>query len=176
MHAVRRVLVEAQAERIGIPLWAVDLPWPCSNVDYEDRMRAVCQRATAEGIPAVAFGDLFLQDIRDYRIKQLQGTGLEPIFPVWQIPTDQLGRDMITAGLKAKITCVDPTKVEKSFAGREYDQQLIKDLPPGVDPCGENGEFHTFVYDAPVFSAPIAIQTGEVVERDGFVFADVLPG
>jgi len=176
MHAVRRVLVEAQAERIGIPLWAVDLPWPCSNVDYEDRMRAVCQRATAEGIPAVAFGDLFLQDIRDYRIKQLQGTGLEPIFPVWQIPTDQLGRDMITAGLKAKITCVDPTKVEKSFAGREYDQQLIRDLPPGVDPCGENGEFHTFVYDAPVFSAPIAIQTGEVVERDGFVFADVLPG
>jgi uncharacterized protein (TIGR00290 family) len=176
MHAVRRVLVEAQAERIGIPLWAVDLPWPCSNVDYEDRMRAVCQRATAEGIPAVAFGDLFLQDIRDYRIKQLQGTGLEPIFPVWQIPTDQLGRDMITAGLKAKITCVDPTKVEKSFAGREYDQQLIKDLPPGVDPCGENGEFHTFVYDAPVFSAPIAIQAGEVVERDGFVFADVLPG
>jgi uncharacterized protein (TIGR00290 family) len=176
MHAVRRVLVEAQAERIGIPLWAVDLPWPCSNVDYEDRMRAVCQRATAEGIPAVAFGDLFLHDIRDYRIKQLQGTGLEPIFPVWQIPTDQLGRDMITAGLKAKITCVDPTKVEKSFAGREYDQQLIKDLPPGVDPCGENGEFHTFVYDAPVFSAPIAIQTGEVVERDGFVFADVLPG
>jgi uncharacterized protein (TIGR00290 family) len=176
MHAVRRVLVEAQAERIGIPLWAVDLPWPCSNVDYEDRMRAVCQRATAEGIPAVAFGDLFLQDIRDYRIKQLQGTGLEPIFPVWQIPTDQLGRDMITAGLKAKITCVDPTKVEKSFAGREYDQQLIKDLPPGVDACGENGEFHTFVYDAPVFSAPIAIQTGEVVERDGFVFADVLPG
>lgn len=176
MHAVRRVLVEAQAERIGIPLWAVDLPWPCSNVDYEDRMRAVCQRATAEGIPAVAFGDLFLQDIRDYRIKQLQGTGLEPLFPVWQIPTDQLGRDMITAGLKAKITCVDPTKVEKSFAGREYDQQLIKDLPPGVDPCGENGEFHTFAYDAPVFSAPIAIQTGEVVERDGFVFADVLPG
>jgi len=176
MHAVRRVLVEAQAERIGIPLWAVDLPWPCSNVDYEDRMRAVCQRATAEGIPAVAFGDLFLQDIRDYRIKQLQGTGLEPLFPVWQIPTDRLGRDMITAGLKAKITCVDPTKVEKSFAGREYDQQLIRDLPPGVDPCGENGEFHTFVYDAPVFSAPIAIQTGEVVERDGFVFADVLPG
>jgi uncharacterized protein (TIGR00290 family) len=175
MHAVRRALVEAQAECTGIPLWAVDLPWPCSNADYEERMRAVCQRATTEGIAAVAFGDLFLQDIRDYRIRQLQDTGLEPLFPVWQIPTDQLGRDMIAAGLKAKITCVDPSKLEKSFAGRDYDQRLLEALPPGIDPCGENGEFHTFVYDAPVFSDPISVQAGEVVERDGFVFADVLP-
>jgi len=175
MHAVRRALVDTQAERTGIPLWAVDLPWPCSNVDYEERMRAVCERARAEGITAVAFGDLFLEDIRDYRVRQLQGTGLEPLFPVWQIPTAQLGRDMIAAGLKAKLTCVDPSKLEKSFAGRDYDQHLLEALPPGIDPCGENGEFHTFVYDAPVFSGPISVQMGEVVERDGFVFADVLP-
>jgi uncharacterized protein (TIGR00290 family) len=175
MHAVRRALVETQAARIGIPLWAVDLPWPCSNVEYEDRMRAACQRASAEGITAVAFGDLFLQDIRDYRERQLQGTGLEPLFPVWQIPTERLGRDMIAAGLKAKITCVDPSKVEKRFAGRDYNLELLRELPAGVDPCGENGEFHTFVYDAPVFSSAIGMETGEIVERDGFVFADVVP-
>ncbi len=175
MHAVRRALVEAQAQRTGIPLWAVELPWPCSNADYEERMRAVCQRASAESITAVAFGDLFLQDIRDYRVRQLKDTGLEPMFPVWQLPTDQLGQEMIAAGLKAKLTCVDPAKLATSFAGRDYDQQLLRELPPGVDPCGENGEFHTFVYDAPVFAGPIKVHTGEVVERDGFVFADVLP-
>ena len=174
MHAVRRALVEAQAERTGIPLWAVELPWPCSNLQYEERMRAICQRATAEGITAVAFGDLFLQDIRDYRVRQLEGTGLRPLFPVWQIPTEQLGRDMIAAGVKAKVTCVDPSKLAKSFAGHEYDLRLLQALPLGVDPCGENGEFHTFVYDAPVFSRPIEVQTGEVLERDGFVFADLL--
>lgn len=175
MHAVRRGLVEAQAERTGIPLWAVDLPWPCSNLEYEDRMRAACQRATAEGISAVAFGDLFLEDVRDYRVRQLQGSGLEPLFPVWKIPTVQLSREMIAAGVKAKITCVDPAKLAKSFAGHDYDLRLLQALPPGIDPCGENGEFHTFVYDAPVFSRPIEVRTGEVVERDGFVFADVLP-
>ena len=176
MHAVRRTLVDAQAERTGLPLWAVELPWPCSNADYEERMRAVCQRAVAEGITAVAFGDLFLQDIRDYRVKQLEGTGLEPLFPVWGIPTNQLGREMITAGVKAKITCVDPSKLAKSYAGRDYDLNLIESLGSEVDPCGENGEFHTFVHDAPVFSRPIEVQMGEVVERDGFVFADVIPG
>lgn len=175
MHAVRRALVEAQAERTGLPLWAVDLPWPCSNLEYEERMRAVCQRATTEGITAIAFGDLFLQDVRDYRVRQLQRSGLEPLFPVWQIPTQQLGREMIAAGLKAKITCVDPSKLAKSFAGRDYDLPLLRALPPEIDPCGENGEFHTFVSDAPVFSRPIAVRAGEVVERDGFVFADVLP-
>jgi uncharacterized protein (TIGR00290 family) len=174
MHAVRRTLVEAQAERTGLPLWAVELSWPCSNSEYEDRMRAVCQRATAEEITAVAFGDLFLQDVRDYRIRQLQGTGLEPLFPLWQIPTDQLSREMIAAGVKAKITCVDPSKLEKSFAGQEYDLHLLQALPPAIDPCGENGEFHTFVYDAPVFSRPIGVRTGEVIEHDGFVFADLL--
>ena len=175
MHAVRRTLVEAQAERTGIPLWAVELPWPCSNLDYEERMRAVCQRATAEGITAVAFGDLFLQDVRDYRVQQLQGSGLQPLFPLWQIPTQPLAQAMIAAGVKATITCVDPSKLEKSFAGHAYDLSLLKALPAGADPCGENGEFHTFVYDAPVFSRPIAVRAGEVVERDGFVFADLLP-
>jgi uncharacterized protein (TIGR00290 family) len=175
MHAVRHALVEAQAERTGIPLWAVGLPSPCSNLEYEERMRYVCQRATAEGIAAVAFGDLFLEEIRDYRLRQLQGIGLEPLFPVWQIPTAQLGRDMIAAGVKAKITCVDPKKLAKSFVGHDYDLRLLQALPPEVDPCGENGEFHTFVYDSPVFSRPIEVRTGEIVERDGFVFADLLP-
>jgi diphthamide synthase (EF-2-diphthine--ammonia ligase) len=143
MHAVRRALVEVQAERTGLPLWTVELPWPCSNLEYEERMRAVCQRAVAEGITAVAFGDLFLQDVRDYRVRQFQDSGLEPLFPVWQIPTEQLGRDMIAAGVKAKITCVDPSKLAKSFAGHEYNLGLLQVLPPGIDPCGENGEFHT---------------------------------
>jgi len=175
MHAVRRALVDAQAARTGIPQWSVDLPWPCSNAEYEERMRGVCQRAFTEGITAVAFGDLFLQDIRDYRERQLLGTGLEPLFPVWEIPTAKLARDMIVAGVKARITCVDPAQVDRTFAGRDFDQALLDSLPDGVDPCGENGEFHTFVYDAPVFSSPIAVRMGEIVERDGFVFADVLP-
>jgi len=175
MHAVRRALVETQAQRVRIPLWPVELPWPCSNPEYEERMRAACLRASTEGITAVAFGDLFVQDIRDYRVQQLQGTGLEALFPVWQIPTAQLGRDMIAAGLKAKLTCVDPAKLQKSFAGRDYDLRLLDELPSAIDPCGENGEFHTFVYSAPVFSSPISVQTGEIVERDGFIFADVLP-
>jgi uncharacterized protein (TIGR00290 family) len=176
MHAVRRVLVESQAERAHLPLWAVDLPWPCSNSEYEDRMRVVYQRAVAEGITAVAFGDLFLQDVRDYRERQLQGTGLEPLFPLWQIPTADLARAMIAAGVKAKVTCVDPSQLDRSFAGRDFGQPFLDDLPAGIDPCGENGEFHTFVHDAPVFSRPIPVVSGEVVERDGFVFADVLPG
>jgi uncharacterized protein (TIGR00290 family) len=174
MHAVRRALVDAQAVRTGIPQWSVDLPWPCSNAEYEERMRGVCQRAIAEGITAVAFGDLFLQDIREYRERQLQGTGLEPLFPVWEIPTAQLARDMIAAGVKAKITCVDPAQVDRSFAGRDFDHALLDSLPSSVDPCGENGEFHTFVYDAPEFSSAIEVRMGEIVERDGFVFADVL--
>jgi len=175
MHAVRRALVEIQAERTGLPLWPVELPWPCSNSEYEDRMRAVCQRATAEGIAAMAFGDLFLQDIRDYRVRQMQGTGIEPLFPVWGIPTGALALEMIGAGVKAKVTCVDPAKLAKSFAGRDYALNFLEALPEEIDPCGENGEFHTFVYAAPVFSRPIEVQSGEVVERDGFVFADVLP-
>jgi uncharacterized protein (TIGR00290 family) len=175
MHAVRRELVEVQAERAGLPLWPVELPWPCSNAEYEDRMRVVCQRAVAERIDAVAFGDLFLQDIRDYRVRQLQGTGLEPLFPVWQIPTGDVAREMIGAGVKAKVTCIDPSKLAQPFAGRDFDRSFLRDLPAGIDPCGENGEFHTFVYESPVFSEPLAVRSGEIVERDGFIFADVLP-
>ena len=175
MHAVRRALVEEQARSVGIPLWPVELPWPCSNADYETRMRAVCERAVAEGITAAAFGDLFLEDIRAYRVRQLEGTGLEPIFPVWQLPTAALGREMIRAGQKAVITCVDPSKLDASYAGREYDDSLLDSLPAGIDPCGENGEFHSFVYDGPAFSRPLRVRTGETVTRDGFVFTDVLP-
>jgi uncharacterized protein (TIGR00290 family) len=175
MHAVRRKLVEAQAERVGLPLWAVELPSPCSNDAYEGLMRPVCERAAEQGITAVAFGDLFLQDIRDYRERQLQGSGLEPLFPVWQIPTAELAGDMMSAGVKAKITCVDPSKLDRSFAGRDFDPAFLNDLPAGVDPCGENGEFHSFVYDSPVFTRPIDVHAGEIVERDGFVFADVVP-
>ena len=175
MHAVRRPLVEMQAARAGLPLWSVELPWPCSNAEYENRMRAVCERAIAERVDAIAFGDLFLEDIRQYRIRQLEATCLEPLFPIWGIPTAELGREMIRGGVKARLTCVDPSKLDPAFAGREYSDQLLNDLPGAVDACGENGEFHTFVYDAPVFSAPITIRGGEVLTRDGFVFADVLP-
>lgn len=173
MHAVRRSLVEAQAARTGLPLWPVELPWPCSNAEYEELMRGVCRRAVAEGIEAVAFGDLFLEDVRAYRERQLQGTGLEPLFPVWGIPTKQLALDMIAAGVKAKLTCVDPSKLDRGFAGRDFDLALLENLPPHIDPCGENGEFHTFVHDSPVFAEPIGVRLGEVIERDGFVFADV---
>jgi uncharacterized protein (TIGR00290 family) len=174
MHAVRRELLEAQAERTGLPLWAVDLPWPCSNADYERLMGGVCERAVAEGITAVAFGDLFLEDVRAYRVRQMEGTGLELLFPAWGIPTGELARQMIAGGVRAKITCVDPRKLAAPYAGREFDLDFLSSLPAGIDPCGENGEFHSFVYDAPVFSRPIEVRGGEVVERDGFVFADVL--
>lgn len=174
MHAVRRDLVRAQAERAHLPLWEVELPWPCSNEEYESRMRAVCDRAVANGIDAVAFGDLFLEDIRAYRERQLAGTGLEPIFPIWGLPTAALAREMIVAGVKARVTCVDPARVSRTFAGRDFDSTLLADLPPSADPCGENGEFHTFVYDAPVFDRPINVEAGVVIERDGFVFADVV--
>jgi uncharacterized protein (TIGR00290 family) len=174
MHAVRRSLVEPQAERIGLPLWAVDLPWPCSNAEYEEILRGVCRRAVDEGIEAVAFGDLFLADIRSYRERQLEGSGLEPLFPLWEIPTPQLARDMIGAGVKAKLTCVDASKLDRSYAGCDFDLAFLESLHPEIDPCGENGEFHTFVYDAPVFPRRIDVRMGEVVERDGFVFADVV--
>ncbi len=173
MHAVRRRLVEAQAERTRLPLWRVELPWPCSNAEYEAILRDVCQRARGEGFHAVAFGDLFLRDIRAYRERQLEGTGLAPLFPVWEIPTPTLAREMIAAGVKAKITCVDPQRLDRSFAGADFDGALLARLPADVDPCGENGEFHTFVYQAPVFERPIGVQAGEIVERDGFIFADL---
>lgn len=174
MHAVRRRLVEAQAHRSALPLWPVELPWPCSNQVYEALMRDLCSRAVAEGINAVAFGDLFLEDVRSYRESQMQGTGLEPLFPLWGLPTRELALEMLRSGVKAKVTCVDPSKLDRSFAGREYDASFLADLPETVDPCGENGEFHTFVTNAPVFSSPIEVRSSEIIERDGFVFADVL--
>ena len=176
MHAVRRELVELQAQAAGLPLWPVLIPWPCSNEQYEARMLEACARAIGEGITAMAFGDLFLADIRAYRERQLASTGLEPLFPVWQIPTRELAENMIGSGLKAKITCVDPKALPREFAGREFDRDFLRDLPPGVDPCGENGEFHSFVYDGPMFSKALAVSVGEIVERDGFVFADLVCG
>jgi uncharacterized protein (TIGR00290 family) len=173
MHAVRRALVRQQAEQTGLPLWELDLPWPCSNQQYETIMAGVCQRAVAQGLTGMAFGDLFLRDIRAYREKQLAGTGLEPLFPVWDIPTAELARQMLAAGVKAKLTWVDPKQLDPSFAGREFDAELLSDLPSTVDPCGENGEFHTFVYASLVFRQSIPVATGEIVERDGFVFADI---
>jgi uncharacterized protein (TIGR00290 family) len=174
MHGTRRELVEMQAEAAGIPLIKVPLPWPCSNVDYEAAMKNVCDQAVGQGISAIAFGDLFLQDIRAYREQQLKGTGLEPLFPIWEIPTGKLAREMIAAGLRARLVCVDPKKLDATFAGREFDLQLLSELPPGVDPCGEKGEFHSFVYGGPMFSRPLPIALGETVERDGFCFCDVL--
>jgi uncharacterized protein (TIGR00290 family) len=174
MHAVRRELLERQAEAAGFPLWSIALPWPCSNDSYERIMRGVFERAIADGVDAIAFGDLFLADIREYRERQLHGTGLEPIFPIWGIPTNRLASEMIAAGLRARLTCVDPRALPREFAGREFDAAFLADLPAGVDPCGENGEFHTFAYAGPMFSRAIPVIGGEVVDRDGFVFADLV--
>jgi uncharacterized protein (TIGR00290 family) len=175
MHGVRRELLEAQAEAAGLPLQAVPIPWPCSNEQYEKIMGDVCAGARKAGVEAVAFGDLFLTDIRAYRKRQLEGSGLEPLFPLWNLDTHNLARDMIEGGLRAKLTCVDPKRLAPSFVARDFDQQLLDELPSGVDPCGENGEFHSFVYAAPVFDKALPIRMGEIVERDSFVFADVVP-
>ena len=174
MHGTRRSVLEAQAQAAQLPLWVVPLPWPCSNEVYEQRMADVCKRAVDERIDAIAFGDLFLPDVRAYREKQLKPTGLEPLFPLWQIPTDALAHEMIAAGLRARLSCVDTKQLPASFAGREFDAALLRDLPPEADPCGERGEFHTCVYAGPMFAAPLPLAAGEIVDRDGFVFADFL--
>ncbi len=171
MHGVRRELLEAQAEAAGLPLRAIPLPWPCTNEEYESRMADACRRAVAEGFDTMAFGDLFLRDIRDYRERQLAGSGLTPIFPLWEIPTAELARDMIAGGLRARIACVDTKVLDAAFAGREFGV----DLPPHVDPCGENGEFHTCVYAGPMFRAPIPIETGETHTYGQFVYRDLIP-
>ena len=175
MHAVRAALLDAQAEAAGLRLWPVPIPSSCSNTQYEAAMMQVVERARAAGVTAFAFGDLFLSDIRAYRERQLAGSGLTPVFPLWMRPTDSLARDMIAGGLRARVSCVDPKKLRADFAGREFDLEFLSDLPSGVDPCGENGEFHTFAYAGPMFRHAIAITPGEVVERDGFVFADLMP-
>ncbi len=173
MHSTRRALLEAQARAMGLPLYPVALPWPCANSEYEAAMRGACEAAVAEGIEAIAFGDLFLEDVRRNREDRLQGTGLTPVFPIWGLDTRRLAEEMIASGLRARIVCVDPKKLAREFAGREFDADFLRDLPAGVDPCGENGEFHSVVYAGPMFRAAIPIEVGEVVERDGFVFADV---
>lgn len=175
MHAVREQLLEAQATAAGLPLRKVDIPFPCPNETYEKAMAEVCAKAVAAGIEVIAFGDLFLEDVRDYRIKALANSGLEPLFPLWGKDTALLAREMIAGGLRATLTCVDPKVLDSSFAGRDFDAALLAELPSSVDPCGERGEFHSFAWDGPMFTHPIPIQRGETVERDGFVFADLLP-
>jgi len=175
MHAVRRELLEAQAAATGLPLHVLPLPWPCSNEQYEGIMRTAIAGFVSEGFTHVAFGDLFLEDVRRYREDRLAGTGLEPLFPVWKTKsTHDLAREMIDAGLKARLTCIDPRKLDRSFAGRNFDQQLLNDLPPGIDPCGENGEFHSFAFGGPTFTKEINVKTGDTVDRDGFVFTDLM--
>ena len=173
MHGVRESLLEAQAAALGLPLVKVRLPSPCTNDVYEARMAAALGQATEDHVDTIVFGDLFLADIRAYREEKMRAAGMRCEFPLWLRDTRALAHAMIASGLEAVLTCVDPKKLPRSFAGRAFDEALLADLPAGVDPCGENGEFHTFTWACPAFAAPIAIEVGEIVERDGFVFADV---
>ena len=175
MHSTRLAILEAQARAVALPLHVIPLPWPCPNDVYERAMRAGLEADLAAGATHIAFGDLFLEDIRAYRTKQLEGTGLEPLFPIWHEPTAPLARRMIDEGIEAVLTCIDPKRVPPSFAGRRFDRALLAELPEGVDPCGENGEFHTCVLAGPMFREPLRAEVGAVVERDGFCFADLIP-
>jgi uncharacterized protein (TIGR00290 family) len=175
MHAVRDELVRRQATAVGLPLWAVQLPWPCPNDAYEAAMEVALSRARADGITHIAFGDLFLADIRAYREERMRACGMTPVFPLWGRDTAALAREMIDGGARATIVCVDPNQLDAGFCGRDFDAALLAALPSGVDPCGENGEFHTFAWDGPAFRWPVRVRRGEIVQRDGFVFADVLP-
>jgi uncharacterized protein (TIGR00290 family) len=175
MHGVRRVLLEAQAAALGLPLHVVELPWPCPNLVYEQRMSAAISAARQHDVSRIVFGDLFLADIRAYREASLAGTGLTPDFPLWGRPTGEVAREILACGIRAVITCVDPAQAPAGIAGRWYDQALLATLASSVDPCGENGEFHTFVTDGPGFRQPLEVTVGGTAERDGFVFADVLP-
>jgi uncharacterized protein (TIGR00290 family) len=175
MHAVREALLDAQVAALGLPVTKVLLPWPCTNAVYEERSGAALLQARAAGVTHVVFGDLYLADIRAYREATLAAAGLTAVFPLWKRDTAALAREMIESGLEAILVCVDPRKLPRSFAGRRFDAKLLADLPAGVDPCGENGEFHTFVTAGPMFARPLEVNVGAVVERDGFVFADVLP-
>ncbi len=175
MHGFREELLDLQGEAAGLPLWKVPLPWPCSNQVYESLMAEVCREAVSQGLFGIAYGDLFLEDVRAYRVEKMAGTGLAPIFPCWLIPTGDLVRQMIAAGVRAHLVCVDPRKMDRKFAGRVLDDLLLSELPESVDPCGERGEFHTYVSAGPMFSGTIEVSQGEIVERDNFVYADLLP-
>lgn len=175
MHGVREELLEAQARAAGLPLWKVPIPYPCPNEAYEAAMRDLIARAREAGVTHFAFGDLFLQDVRAYRERQLQGTGIAPLFPLWGVDTAGLAQEMIRSGVRAVVTCVAPRQVPASLVGQEFEERLIQQLPPSADPCGENGEYHTFCYAGPMFAYPLRIRRGEVVERDGFVYADIVP-
>jgi len=176
MHGVRRELVRAQAEAVGLPLVEIGIPAACVNEVYEQRMAAALAAPPLAEAQAIAFADLYLEEIRAYREERLTGAGREALFPLWGRDTAALARTFIEAGFEATLVCVDPSQIDPSFAGRAFDEQLLVDLPPGADPCGENGEFHTFVHAGPIFEAPIAVDVGETVVRDGFVFTDLKPG
>jgi uncharacterized protein (TIGR00290 family) len=175
MHAVRVELLQQQASSAGLPLHILQIPYPCSNGEYDDVMTSFIDETKKGNIECFAFGDLFLEDVRRYREDRLKGTGITPIFPIWGIPTKELSRKMVASGLKAMITCIDPKSLTREFAGREYNESFLNDIPVGVDPCGENGEFHSFAFDGPMFQNPIGMLLGEIVHRDSFVFADILP-
>jgi uncharacterized protein (TIGR00290 family) len=175
MHGVRRALLEQQVESIGLPLHAVLIPPQCVNVTYEARMNQALHEHLGRGVRRVAFGDIFLEDLRVYRERNLAQIGMEALFPIWKRDSHELGRDFLRLGFQAITVCVDPRVLDSSFAGRVLDESFFADLPPGVDPCGENGEFHTFVFDGPVFQKPIRFVAGEKVLRDGFCFCDLLP-
>jgi len=175
MHAVHETLLDRQGEALSLPVYKILIPSPCPNEVYEREMRRFIEMAKKENVTHFAFGDLFLEDVKQYRINQLENTGIQPIFPIWGRPTEGLAKAMIALGQKAIITCVDPKKLHPSFAGRDFDLSFLKDLPPEIDQCGERGEFHTFVYDSPLFHSPLEVKTGEIIERDGFVFSDVIP-
>jgi len=174
MHGVRRELLEAQAHAAGLELHIIELPWPCTNEAYEQVMAGFLMKAQAAQVTHMAFGDLFLAEIRAYREKNLVGTGIEPLFPIWGVPTDKLSRELLAAGVRARLATVDLAKLDASFAGRSYDSALLGELPRGVDPCGENGEFHTFVTHGPMFDGGVDVKVGEIVMRDGFAYADLL--
>jgi uncharacterized protein (TIGR00290 family) len=176
IHGVREELLRAQADALGLPLTIVRIPYPCPNDVYEREIQRALDAAVAVGIRHIVFGDLFLEDVRRYRETHMAEVGMECVFPLWHRPTDGLAREMIRTGLRARLVCLDPRVLTRSFAGRPFDERLLADLPNGVDPCGERGEFHTFVVDSPLFRSPIAVRPGETVERDGFVFADLKPG
>jgi uncharacterized protein (TIGR00290 family) len=176
MHAVRVELLEAQAEALGLPVTIVPIPSPCPNEVYERAMAAAVAKAVADGFTHAAFGDLFLEDVRRYREDRLAGTGLTPLFPLFGSETSALAREMVASGLRARITCINPKVIDRSFAGREFDGALLAALPADVDRCGERGEFHTFAYDGPMFSSSVPVESGIVVEREGYIFADLVPG